>query len=303
MAELPTNARPQAGELQGRFLKAVRAAVRAALPSILAAHSAPTRAATTKSDGSLVTSTDRDVERLFISALRESLPGVPVVAEESEAERIADFAGSAEEFYSLLFAHQSLVVVDPIDGTKNFVEGRNEFCIAAALVSRVEGGVWPTCGVVGIPLEDRMVWTDGASVKDECVSSGEVRELTRDESEAQAVSVSSADRRCLSEHRLELLHPWVSSGSSVYDMLGTVTGRLKGSIIGSQRLWDVMAPVALADALGLALRDLSSGERVRAIVPQDLSAEISGRPWGLARKFAIVPADRGVSEVVATSAL
>lgn len=285
-------------ELVSRFLAATRSTIKVVLPMILEAHQAPSRAASCKSDGSLVTSTDHQVELAFISTLRAALPEAIIVAEESEAERMLGFSGDAEEFYAALSAGSPLVVVDPIDGTKNFVEGHREFCIAAALVSKVEGGVWPLAGVVAIPLEDRMLVSDGRSVSDGCISSGEHRPLIRDASAATQISVSSTDRRWLAEHSFELLYPWVSSGSSVYDMVGTITGRLKGSIIGKQRFWDLMAPLALASAAGLELRDLLSGERLSAIGMQDLSKEIKLHLWGLNRKVAIVPPVRQVSDLV-----
>lgn len=282
----------------GRFLQAARSTIRTVLPMVIEAHQAPSRAASCKNDGTLVTETDHEVERIFIAALRAALPQVSIVAEESEAERTNEFAGSIEEFYAPLTKRSPLVIVDPIDGTKNFVEGRDEFCVAVALVGQVPGGVWPIAGIVAIPVEDKMFWSDGESVFEETISSTQAKKLIRNESKAEEVSVSSTDRRWIEERSMRLLNPWVSSGSSVYDMTGTVTGRLKGSIVGTQRLWDLMAPLALADVLGLELRDLLSGERLTSITREDLSSEIEKRPWGLARKVVILPAGRIVSEIV-----
>lgn len=278
-----------ARDLVQRFLAAARATARSVLPMILEAHRAPSRAASRKSDGSLVTSTDHEVERRYILALRSALPEVTVVAEESEAERVSGFTGDAAQFYAALREGAPLVVVDPIDGTKNFVEGLREFCIAAALVARVPGGVWPIAGVVAVPVEDVMFVSDGESVVEERISTGESRLLVRHEQPEERISASSADRRWLSEQSLELSSPWVSSGSSVYDMTGTVVGRLRASVVGSQRLWDLMAPLALASAAGLELQDLLSGERVTSIRPEDISGDFRERLWGLNRKVVILP--------------
>jgi fructose-1,6-bisphosphatase/inositol monophosphatase family enzyme len=191
-----------------------------------------------------------------------------------------------------------LIVVDPIDGTKNFVEGHREFCIAVALVGRVPGGVWPIAGVVAVPVEDVMFVSDGESVTEERISSGESSPLVRQERAEAEISASSADRRWLSDNSVELRSPWVSSGSSVYDMTGTVRGRLHGSVVGSQRFWDLMAPLALASAAGLELQDLLTGERITSIRPEDISGEFRSRLWGLNRKVAILPSGRTLIDVV-----
>ncbi len=289
---------PSQRELVQRFLAAARTIVRDVLPMILEAHHAPSRAASRKSDGSLVTSTDHEVERRCISALRAALPEATVVAEESEAERMSGFTGSADQFYAPMRGDAPLIVVDPIDGTKNFVEGHREFCIAVALVGRVPGGVWPIAGVVAVPVEDVMFVSDGESVTEERISSGESSPLVRQERAEAEISASSADRRWLSDNAVELRSPWVSSGSSVYDMTGTVRGRLHGSVVGSQRFWDLMAPLALASAAGLELQDLLTGERITSIRPEDISDEFRSRLWGLNRKVAILPSGRTLIDVV-----
>ncbi len=281
-----------------RFVGTVREIVRRVLPLIKAAHEAPSREAFTKGDGSLVTATDRDVERAFIEALRVAIPHLPIVAEESEAERASGFAGLCKDFYSVLSSGASVAVIDPIDGTKNFVHGRREFCVAAALVAARDEGVWPITGVVAIPAEDRMFWPGPEGVVEECISTGETSPLVRRRDSAVAVSASSADRTWLEGEALKLQAPWVSSGSSVYDMMGTVTGRLKGSVVGSQRFWDVLAPLALAVRLGIELRDLKSGGTVQSLGAHDLSQDIMSRPWGLARRLVLVPATDSLEEIV-----
>lgn len=281
-----------------RFLSVAHSTARRTLPMIREAHEAPTRESSAKSDGSLVTATDHAVERLFLESFKEAFPSIPVVAEESEAERALTFRGSPTEFYQGLLTSQYLIIMDPIDGTKNFVQGKREFCTAAALVESSDGGVWPIAGLVAIPIEDRMWLSDGHSVVEGSISTDQVRPFVPSVGGGAEVSVSSSDRRWLEQEGLALKKPWVSSGSSVFDMTGTVRGDLKGSIIGAQRLWDLMAPLSLAVPLGLQLRDLRSGDVVSRIRSSDLSTELEKRGWGLNRRFLLAPPSCSVRDIV-----
>ncbi|MBI1251267.1 MAG: 3'(2'),5'-bisphosphate nucleotidase CysQ [Alphaproteobacteria bacterium] len=89
-----------------------------------------------KLDGSPVTIADARAERVILAGLAKLSPGAPVVAEESVAEGRIPECGQA--FYC----------VDPLDGTRDFVEGgTGEFTVNIALV---EHGT-PTTGVIYAP--------------------------------------------------------------------------------------------------------------------------------------------------------
>ncbi|MGN2640497.1 inositol monophosphatase family protein [Nocardia takedensis] len=93
---------------------------------------------TQKAPGDLVTLADRQAERLISRGLREILD-VPVVGEEAVAEDPG-----------LIFALETAEkcwVVDPIDGTTNFVAGRPEYAVMAALVRAGE----PVAGWIVVP--------------------------------------------------------------------------------------------------------------------------------------------------------
>ena len=102
----------------------------------------------------------------------------------------------------------------------------------------------------------------------------------------------------LAKNNYDVICPWISSGSSVHDFIGTALGRLSGSILGSQRLWDLLAPLAIASRLGMVLRDLVTGEDLRAITPDDLSVDFERRPWGLIRRMVLLPKDQSASNLV-----
>ena len=90
-----------------------------------------------KQDGSPVTAADAAAEAVILPALRALTPDIPVVSEEEAA------AGLAPESVGRRFW-----LVDPLDGTKEFIKRNGEFTVNIALI---EDGV-PVLGVVHVPV-------------------------------------------------------------------------------------------------------------------------------------------------------
>jgi myo-inositol-1(or 4)-monophosphatase len=283
--------------LMDDFVSRVRQLVRDVYPSIMSAVGSVSREATTKRDGSLVTATDRAVEDYFTQELQSAWPDIPVLGE----ERVSSHDLSHEEpnrYYQKFMESPFQIIIDPIDGTKNFVEGKSEFCVAAALTQRVNDGIWPICGVVGVPVRGVMYFCDSKGVFREVISSGVIEPISRLNAEAEKISVSSRDRVWLAENNYSLMYPWLSSGSSVHDFLETALGSLRGSLIGKQRLWDLLAPLAIADRLGCELRDLATDASITTITSTDLSPELERRPWGIARRIMLLPKGGRVEDLI-----
>jgi 3'(2'), 5'-bisphosphate nucleotidase len=93
-----------------------------------------------KSDRSPVTDADEEAERLILAELATAYPGVPVVAEEEAA------AGRIAQVGSHFF------LVDPVDGTKEFVKKGGEFTVN---IGEIENGQ-PVSGVVVAPAIGRL---------------------------------------------------------------------------------------------------------------------------------------------------
>lgn len=89
-----------------------------------------------KADESPVTRADREAEAILLSGLRRSFPGIPIVAEEESAAGLAPRAAGAVFF-----------LVDPLDGTREFVRGGDDYTVNVALV---RAGV-PAVGAVYAP--------------------------------------------------------------------------------------------------------------------------------------------------------
>ncbi len=103
-----------------------------------------------KSDDSPVTEADERADKVISDILRATFPDIPLVTEEQAATHTQ--------------TNSTFLIVDPLDGTKEFVHRRGDFTVNIALV---EDGV-PTRGIVFAPAKNRMFFTDetGASVEE-----------------------------------------------------------------------------------------------------------------------------------------
>ncbi len=117
-----------------------------------------------KKDESPVTEADRKAEAIITPVLKELAPDIPVVAEEAfSAGDHPDVTGTA--FW----------LVDPVDGTKQFINKQDEFTVNIALID--ENRI-PIFGVVHAPALDRMFWGSteyGAYVRE---ANGDVKEIS-----------------------------------------------------------------------------------------------------------------------------
>jgi 3'(2'), 5'-bisphosphate nucleotidase len=93
-----------------------------------------------KHDQSPVTKADEAAEAIILEGLARVLPGVPVIAEESAAN-------------APLRVETSCAIVDPLDGTKEFLAGRDEFTVNIGIVTR---GI-PVAGVISAPAQG-LLW-------------------------------------------------------------------------------------------------------------------------------------------------
>ena len=128
-----------------------------------------------KSDSSPVTEADEAADAIISAGLRAAFPGIALVTE----EQAATHAERADTF----------IIVDPLDGTKEFINRRGDFTVNIAYV---EDGV-PLRGVVYAPAKGRLFYTlpDGRSVEETGPFDKEMPGATK------AITVSVPDNRAL----------------------------------------------------------------------------------------------------------
>jgi 3'(2'), 5'-bisphosphate nucleotidase len=200
----------------------------------------------TKADYSPVSDADERAEEIILARLDAELPGVPVLAEERAAreglgEKVAD----------------AFLLVDPVDGTKEFVQRKGDFTVNIALIA----GGRPVAGCVFAPAR-RELYFGGANawgVEDFAPGSkaGEGRVLkTRDYPVEGLTAITSSShlndetKKFLARHRIfsstgigsSLKFCWVASGrADVYPRWGPTME------------WDTAAGHAVLEAAGGAV--------------------------------------------------
>ncbi|MFV0513537.1 MAG: 3'(2'),5'-bisphosphate nucleotidase CysQ [Jhaorihella sp.] len=129
----------------------------------------------TKSDDSPVTEADEAADALISDGLRAAFPDMMLVTEEQAATHSA--------------RGDTFLIVDPLDGTKEFIHRRGDFTVNIALV---ENGA-PTRGVVYAPARGRMFYTlpDGTAVEETGALDPDMPGPTR------PIKVSSPDNEAL----------------------------------------------------------------------------------------------------------
>ena len=129
----------------------------------------------TKSDQSPVTAADEAADAIISAGLRAAFPDVLLITE----EQAASHSKTGDTF----------LIVDPLDGTKEFIQRRGDFTVNIALV---EDGV-PTRGVVYAPARQRMFFTDASGQSVEELGDFAVDTI----GETKAMSVSKPDNAAL----------------------------------------------------------------------------------------------------------
>jgi len=192
----------------------------------------------TKSDESPVTEADVAAEKIILKGLQEIAPDIPVLAEESVAAgRIPDLSDG------------TFWLVDPLDGTKEFIHKRGEFTVNIALIENSK----PTMGVIHVPATNTTYWAEGpgkAFVEDE---SGKRDIATRAVPEDGLTVVASRSHRTpetdeyISKFKVANL---VSAGSSLKLCLLAEGKADLYPRLGRTMEWDIGAGQAILEAAG-----------------------------------------------------
>ncbi|MCX8569670.1 MULTISPECIES: 3'(2'),5'-bisphosphate nucleotidase CysQ [Hyphomicrobiales] len=196
---------------------------------------------TEKSDASPVTQADKAAEKVILAGLRAALPSVPCVSEEEIEEGIVppDLGG--------LF-----LLVDPLDGTKEFVKRRTDFTVNIALI---RNGV-PAIGVVYAPCSGRFFagrpgWAEAFEVIDG-VPTGRHQIHVREGREPLTIVASRSHLTPETEAFIKRVHAAeiVSVGSSLkFCLLATGEADLYPRF-GRTMEWDTAAGDAVLRAAG-----------------------------------------------------
>lgn len=195
-----------------------------------------------KDDASPVTEADEAADAIISAGLRAEFGSVPLVTEEQSKTH----GLSVDTF----------LIVDPLDGTKEFVKRRGDFTVNIALV---ESGV-PTLGVVYAPAKGRMFLTtvDGHVTEEtgefDLNEQGETRVVSVAEPDASALRVvaSKSHRDQATDDYINkyAVASTVSAGSSLKFCLVAVGEADFYPRLGPTMEWDTAAGHAVLNAAG-----------------------------------------------------
>jgi 3'(2'), 5'-bisphosphate nucleotidase len=205
-----------------------------------------------KEDKSPLTEADMDSHEVLVEGLRQLTPDIPILSEESE-----DLAFEDRRTWNRFW------LVDPLDGTKEFIKQNGEFTVNVALI---EDGK-PVVGIVGVPASDTMYWGIEGVGAFKRLSSGETVKLhVTEPSEARTKTKVVVSRSHVNDATEEY-------ASRVHDRVGDVELMPVGSALklcmvaegqaqvyprlGPTMEWDIAAADCVVRQAGGVVRTMS----------------------------------------------
>jgi len=193
----------------------------------------------TKADESPLTTADKASHNTIVAALAELTPDIPILSEESD--------GITWEERS---QWQEYWLIDPLDGTKEFIKKNGEFTVNIALIQ----GNRAVMGVVHVPVKNRSFYGYANGGAFECTAEGEVKEIhvTSPAQNPARVVGSRSHRGELVDAYLAKLgdHVMVSMGSSLKLCLVATGEADVYPRLGLTSEWDTAAAQAVVECAG-----------------------------------------------------
>jgi len=193
-----------------------------------------------KGPADFVTNSDLKAEKIIIEELKKAKPNYSIVSEENGIEKNND--------------KENTWIIDPIDGTVNFLHGIPHFAISIALKSKNE----IISGLIFDPIKDELFYAEknnGAFFNNHRIR----------------VSKKSNLENCLfvtgGKIKDEPEFLYRKSGCAALDLAYVASGRYDGCFQKNLKLWDVAAGIILVKEAGGLINeiDLSNNKNIRII--------------------------------------
>ena len=202
-----------------------------------------------KGPSDFVTNSDLKAEKIIIEELKKARPKYSILSEEAGIENNKD--------------RSNTWIIDPIDGTINFLHGIPHFAISIALKSNEE----IVSGLIFDPIKNEMFYAEkdnGAFFNNHRIKVSKKNELN------DCLFVTGG--KIINEPDL----PYRKSGSAALDMAYVASGRYDGYFQHDLNLWDIAAGIILVKEAGGILNeiDLSVNNNIKIIAS---SADINSK--------------------------
>ena len=199
----------------------------------------------TKPDNSPVTNGDLEVNKMITEKIKNLTPNIPIISEETVDLKKEN---TLKTFW----------LIDPIDGTKEYIAGKDEYTINAALVLNYI----PTIGLVGAPKKNRLFYSYGKNnsfmIEDDKTIKLSCKKKT---TKGKIFAVSGAEKPAplildiLKKHKVESFTPMHSS----YKFCVIATGEFDFYAAKERAYeWDYAAGHAIAENAGAIITTLDN---------------------------------------------
>ena len=126
-----------------------------------------------KSDNTPVSNGDIEVNKILTKKIQETTPNILIVSEESSNHKQES---SLKDFW----------LIDPIDGTKDYINNRDEFTLNAALIINKK----PAIGIISAPAKGRVFYSYGLSNSYELIDNQEIKLIDKKKKHNTITAVS-----------------------------------------------------------------------------------------------------------------
>ena len=193
-----------------------------------------------KGPSDFVTNSDLKTEKIIIDELKKAKPNYSIISEESGIQNNKD--------------KKNTWIIDPIDGTINFLHGVPHFAISIALKSNDE----IISGLIFDPIKNEMFYAE----KDNGAFFNNQRVRVSKKNELSDCLFVTGDKI---QNNLDL--HFRKSGCAALDMAYVAAGRFDGYFQNNLNLWDIAAGIILVKEAGGIVNkiDLSINENIRII--------------------------------------
>jgi len=186
-----------------------------------------------KGPSDFVSSADTKAEKIIISELTKAKKNYSILSEEDGSKINTD--------------SQNVWIIDPIDGTTNFLHGVPHFAISIALKSDNE----IVSGVIYDPIKDEMFYAEknnGAFFNNQRIKVSKKKDI-------QSCLFGTGGKEKIETNLITR-----KSGSAALDMAYVAAGRYDGYFQNNLNLWDIAAGIIIVKEAGGAINEINLSE-------------------------------------------
>lgn len=211
--------------------------------------------------GDFVSTADHRAEKIIIQELTKARPGYSFLLEETGAIQGTDT--------------EHCWIVDPLDGTLNFLHGIPQFCVSLAL----KKGDEIVAGVIYNPILDEMYWAEKG--KGAYLNQRRLRVSGRRQLDEALVAIGTPYRQQADADTINYTSRLVGKvagmrrlGSAALDLAYVAAGKFDASFATNLKAWDLAAGVLMVKESGGYVCDVKGGQNMldsgTALVSNDL---------------------------------